>query len=159
MRRSVRRSYGGAVQFILNVASETLFSFLLSPVMALTHTVFLFRLFLLRRGGAWNSQKRPSHAVPWHLALAAFWPHTLGGLAVIGVIAETTASDIGYAFMAAGGLVPDDLINAARCARVQQPDCGRGFMLFPVDGPPPRDIPSCGGVVSIHQPGASIWIS
>jgi len=116
MRRSVRRSYGGAVQFILNVASETLFSFLLSPVMALTHTVFLFRLFLLRRGGAWNSQKRQSHAVPWHLALAAFWPHTLAGLAVIGVIAETTASDVGYAFMAAGGLassVPFAVATAA----------------------------------------------
>jgi membrane glycosyltransferase len=116
MRRSARRSYGGAAQFILSVASEMLFSFLLSPVMALTHTVFLFRLFLLRRGGAWNSQMRQSHAVPWRLALATLWPHTLAGLAVVGGAAATTTSDIGYAFMAAGGLalsVPFAVATAA----------------------------------------------
>ena len=31
--------------------------------------------------------------------------------------------------IAAGGLVPDDLINVALCSRIQQPDCQRGFML------------------------------
>jgi adenylate kinase len=31
--------------------------------------------------------------------------------------------------MAAGGLVPDDLINAALCTRIQQADCRSGFML------------------------------
>jgi len=31
--------------------------------------------------------------------------------------------------IAAGGLVPDDLINAALCSRIQQPDCRLGFML------------------------------
>jgi adenylate kinase len=31
--------------------------------------------------------------------------------------------------IAAGGLVPDALINAALCSRIQQPDCRLGFML------------------------------
>jgi membrane glycosyltransferase len=118
-RRPARRSYGGTAQFVLSVASETLFSFLLSPVMALSHTVFLFRLFLLRRGGAWNSQKRESHAVPWRLAWAKLWPHTLAGFAVIGGVATTAPGDIGYALMAAGGLalsVPFAVATAAPSA-------------------------------------------
>lgn len=33
------------------------------------------------------------------------------------------------AIIAAGGLVPDDLINAALCARIQHSDCQHGFLL------------------------------
>jgi membrane glycosyltransferase len=104
MRRAARRSYGGTARFVLNVVSEIVFSFLLSPIMALTHAVFLFRLFLLRRGGAWNSQKRESHAVPWRLAWAKLWPHSLAGIVLIGIVATKAPGDIGYALMAAGGL-------------------------------------------------------
>jgi membrane glycosyltransferase len=104
MRRSARRSYGGAASFLLNVVGETLFSLLLSPIMALTHTLFLFRLFALRRGGAWNSQKRESHAVPWSLAWSKLWPHTLTGFALIGIVAASAPGDLGYALMAAAGL-------------------------------------------------------
>jgi membrane glycosyltransferase len=116
LRRSARRSYGGAARFVANVIGEMLFSFLLSPVMALTHTAFMARLFLLRRGGAWNSQKRETHAVPWPLAWMKLWPHTLTGVAVIGIVAATRPADIGYALMAAGGLalsVPFAVITAA----------------------------------------------
>jgi membrane glycosyltransferase len=119
VRRSARRSYGGAARFVSNVASETLFSFLLSPIMALTHTAFLCRLFLLRRGGAWNSQMREGHAVPWRLALARLWPHTLAGLVIVGVVANTAAGNVGYALMTAGGLalsVPFALATAAPLA-------------------------------------------
>jgi membrane glycosyltransferase len=116
MRRSARRSYGGVARFTSNVASEILFSFLLSPVMALTHTGFLLRLFLLRRGGAWNNQKRETHAVPWSLAWEKLWPHTLTGFAMIGLVAVTRPGEIGYALLAAGGLAlsaPFAVVTAA----------------------------------------------
>ena len=44
LRASVRRSYGGASVFVLNILGETLFITLLSPIIALAHTIFLARL-------------------------------------------------------------------------------------------------------------------
>jgi membrane glycosyltransferase len=103
-RRTARQAYGGALRFLVNVVSESLFSILLSPIMALTHTIFLFRLIVLRRGGTWNSQNRVSHAVPWSLAWTRLWPQTLAGVVVCGVIATRMPHYIGYALMSAGGL-------------------------------------------------------
>jgi membrane glycosyltransferase len=105
LHRPARRSHGGAALFGLNVASETVFSFLLSPVMAFIHTAFLFRLFLLRRGVVWNSQARESHAVPWRLAWKTLWPPTVAGFTVLGVVAAKAPNNIGFAFIAVGGLV------------------------------------------------------
>jgi adenylate kinase len=45
------------------------------------------------------------------------------------IAANTTLGRETKSIIAAGGLVPDDLINAALCSRIQQPDCRRGFML------------------------------
>jgi membrane glycosyltransferase len=103
LRRSSRQAYGGATCFLLNVAGETLFSFLLSPVMAFAHTVFLFRLFILGRGYAWNKQMRESHVVPWSVAWAKLWPQTLIGFAVIAIIEMKAPGDIVYALAIAGG--------------------------------------------------------
>jgi membrane glycosyltransferase len=103
LRRSSRQAYGGATCFVLNLAGETLFSFLLSPVMAFAHTVFLFRLFILGRGYAWNKQMRESHVVPWSVAWAKLWPQTLIGFAVIAIIEMKAPGDIVYALAIAGG--------------------------------------------------------
>jgi membrane glycosyltransferase len=137
-RRSARRSYGGAAQFVLNFASETLFSLLLSPVMAFTHTMFLVRLFLLGHGGEWNSQTRESHAVPWRLAWAWLWQHTLAGSAVIGIVVTMTPNDIGYALVAAGGLalsVPFAVATAAPIAGILLARIGVGRIPEEVEPP------------------------
>jgi membrane glycosyltransferase len=105
LREPARRSYGGSVSFASNVAAETLHMLILSPIMALAHTLFLIRLFVFRRGGTWNSQLRESHAVPWRLALARLWPQTLAGCAVIGVVAAKAPEKLVLAMMGAGGLL------------------------------------------------------
>jgi adenylate kinase len=45
------------------------------------------------------------------------------------IAADTPLGRETQSIMAAGGLVPDDLINAALSSRTEQPDCRRGFML------------------------------
>jgi adenylate kinase len=45
------------------------------------------------------------------------------------IAADTPLGRETQSIMAAGGLVPDDLINAALSSRIEQPDCRRGFML------------------------------
>ncbi len=45
------------------------------------------------------------------------------------IAAGTELGQQTQAIMAAGGLVPDDLINAALESRISQPDCAKGFLL------------------------------
>jgi membrane glycosyltransferase len=103
--RSARQSYSGTLAFAFNIVIETLFMILLTPVIALTHTIFLTRLFVFRRGGAWNSQMRQSHAVPWRLALKRLWPQTVAGCTVLGVVALKAPNDIGFALLGTTGLI------------------------------------------------------
>jgi membrane glycosyltransferase len=105
LTRSARRSFGGSAEFLFNFAIETLFMILLTPVIALTHTIFLTRLFVFRRGGTWNSQLRQSHAVPWRLAAKRLWPQTIAGCTVLGVVATKAPHDIGFALLGTTGLI------------------------------------------------------
>jgi membrane glycosyltransferase len=105
LREPARRSYGGGASFVSNVAAETLHMLILSPIMALAHTLFLIRLLVFRRGGTWNSQLRESHSVPWRLALMRLWPQTLAGGLIIGVVMMKAPDRIGLALIGAGGLL------------------------------------------------------
>ena len=105
LRQPARRSYGGALSFVSNVLTETLHMLLLSPIMALAHTIFLIRLLVFRRGGTWNSHRRESHGVPWRLALTRLWPQTLAGCAVLGIVAIKTPEKLILAFIGTGGLL------------------------------------------------------
>jgi membrane glycosyltransferase len=102
---SLRRAYGGTLAFAANIAVETLFMLLLAPLIALSHTIFMTRLFIFRDGGTWTSQTRQSHAVPWSMAFAKMWPQTLAGIAVLTIVALKAPQDFTFALMGAAGLV------------------------------------------------------
>lgn len=102
---SLRRGYGGTLAFAANIAVETLFMMLLAPLIALSHTIFMTKLLILRRGGSWTSQTRQSHAVPWSMAFGTMWPHTLAGIAVLTIVALKAPQDFGFALLGASGLV------------------------------------------------------
>jgi membrane glycosyltransferase len=100
-----RSSFGGSIRFMLNLLAEAFFMLLLAPIIALTHTIFMIRLFIFRRGLAWNSQSRETHAVPWRLAFMKLWPQTLAGCTVLGVVALKSPHDLGFALIGTSGLI------------------------------------------------------
>lgn len=102
---AVRRAYGGGMVFAANIAVETLFMMLLAPMIALSHTIFMTRLFVFRRAGTWTSQSRQSHAVPFRLAFAKLWPQTLAGLVVLAIAATKAPNDIGFILLGTTGLI------------------------------------------------------
>jgi membrane glycosyltransferase len=105
LRQPLRRSFSGGIAFVLNLLAETVFMTLLSPVIALSHTIFMTRLFVFRRAGSWTGQLRQSHAVPWRLAFAKLWPQTLAGLVVVVVVATKAPHDLGFALLGSTGLI------------------------------------------------------
>jgi membrane glycosyltransferase len=105
MTPTARRSYGGTIVFALNILAETLFMALLFPVIALSHTIFLARLTVLRNAGTWTGQLRQSHAVPWRLAFTKLWPQMVAGCTILAVVATKAPNDIGFALLGSTGLI------------------------------------------------------
>jgi membrane glycosyltransferase len=117
-REKARYRYGGGPLFLVNVAVETVFFLMLSPIMWLGHTMFLARL-LFGGGVGWGGQARDDHAVPLALAVARLWPQTALGWGCIAALALAAPVAIPYALLIAGGLalaVPLCVITANRAA-------------------------------------------
>ncbi|HMA74789.1 MAG TPA: glucans biosynthesis glucosyltransferase MdoH [Xanthobacteraceae bacterium] len=115
-RVQARTRYGGGPLFLVNVAIETVFFLMLSPIMWFAHTVFLAALVF---GGSvgWGGQARDDHAVPLRLAVAKLWPQMALGWACIAALALAAPVAIPYALLIAGGLalaVPLCVITANR---------------------------------------------
>ncbi len=76
-RESAR--YGGRGRVLAGGALEFVFSFLIAPVVALSLTIGIVRLFLGRKM-TWAAQTRErDRGLTWREGAATFWPHTLIG--------------------------------------------------------------------------------
>ncbi len=102
-RAKARYRYGGGPLFLLNVAVETVFFLLLSPIMWFAHTVFLV-ILLFGGGVGWGAQTRDDHAVPLSLALAKLWPQTALGWGCIAALVLWAPVAVPSALLIAGGL-------------------------------------------------------
>jgi membrane glycosyltransferase len=135
-RANLRRAFGGGFRFVANVATETVFFLMLSPIMWFGHTVFLTGLLFGKTIG-WIGQTRDDHAVPWSVALRQLWPQTLLGLASIGLLAVTHPSAIPYALFIAGGLA----LSVPLAVFTALPRVGRTFARIGVGRLPEETAP------------------
>jgi membrane glycosyltransferase len=101
-RAAQRKSFGGAVRFLVGFAVDAVFTILLLPIMWLCHTMFIAGMPFGRSIG-WIGQVRDDHSVPWSTALRQLWPHTAIGLGAIAMLATTHPAAIPYALFLAGG--------------------------------------------------------
>jgi membrane glycosyltransferase len=116
LRPELRRGFGGGALFMANCVIETVYSILLCPILWFGHTIFLTGLLFGREIG-WIGQSRDDHAVPFTLALRNLWPHTLLGIAALGLLAVTQPAAIPYALFLAGGpalAIPFAMVTAWR---------------------------------------------
>jgi membrane glycosyltransferase len=114
-RADLRRGFGGTARLLLSMLIETVFSFLLTPIMAFGHTIFMIGLALGRSIG-WKPQNRDDHAVPFAYAMMALWRHWLAGLIAFAFIAVFWPAALPITALLMGGLalcVPMAMVTAS----------------------------------------------
>ncbi len=91
-----RRRYGGGFRVVAGALLELLFSFLMSPVMALAHTIFIVGM-LFGRTISWDAQTRGAWSVPLGAASKALWPQMLAGVVLTAVLAVSVPALLPWA--------------------------------------------------------------
>lgn len=104
LRQSESRRFGGRWRFCLSLILEMLFSLLMTPIAWLNHSIFILSLLLGRKGG-WTAQTRDDHSISLAQASHQFWPHTLLGFGLAGILYFTHPSALPYGMLFFGGLV------------------------------------------------------
>ena len=104
IRPDQRKAFGGSARFLAGFTLEIMFSILMTPITWLNHSIFMCGLIFGKKSG-WTGQTRDDHSVPLGSAVRQFWPHTLLGVFLIGLLALTHPECVFLASIIFGGLV------------------------------------------------------
>ena len=104
LSRGALRAYGGLPRFAGGMLVETVFSVLLSPIMALAQSIFIIGLFLGRKI-AWDAQARTSRSISLREALRGLWPQTLLGVVAAATLIAFVPSVLPWAVPILAGLL------------------------------------------------------
>ena len=104
LRKEERARFGGGWRFGLSLTLEMLFSILMTPITWLNHTIFIVGLTFGKKAG-WTAQSRDDHTIALADAVRQFWPHTLLGLVLSGLLLATHPAALPYALIFLSGLL------------------------------------------------------
>jgi membrane glycosyltransferase len=104
LRPEERARFGGGWRFGVSLTTEMLFSILMTPISWLNQTIFMTGLIFGKKAG-WTAQARDDHTIALSEALKQFWPHTLLGFVLSGLLLFTHPALLPYGLIFFSGLL------------------------------------------------------
>jgi hypothetical protein len=104
LRPEERARFGGGWRFAFSLSLEMLFSILMTPIYWLNQTIFMIGLLFGKKEG-WTAQARDDHTIALSDAIKQFWPHTLLGLILSGLLLVTHPAVLPYGLIYFSGLL------------------------------------------------------
>jgi membrane glycosyltransferase len=104
LRPEERARFGGGWRFLFSLSLEMLFSILMNPISWLNQTMFITGLIFGKKAG-WTAQARDDHTIALSDAIKQFWPHTLLGLILSGLLLVTHPAVLPYGLIFFSGLL------------------------------------------------------
>ncbi len=139
--RELRRGCGGAIGLVKSIAAETLLSMLLSPLMMLIQSRFVFDVFAGRDSG-WNAQNRDDQAMPLADCVKRHWVHAAAGVFFAVLAFHISWMSFLWFLPIAAALVLSPLVSwVTGLPRFGRWLWERNVFRIPEEAPPPKPAP------------------
>jgi membrane glycosyltransferase len=148
-RPDLRKAFGGPVRVLMSVGAEILYSAMLAPIMAVSHTLFMTGLLFGKTIG-WGAQARGVQRLPVTLAAGKLWPQTLFGLAGLAWISSQSLALVWPVIPVAVGPLLAILIAVTTSTRTLGTIAMRSTLWrIPEESDPPEEL------ADLHLPALS----